>query len=82
MIRAAGLQGQGALDLRGAAGSAAGDVGGGGGSGGTLWLDLPVTDSLAVTPEHAGGAGAKGVVRVAMASCCREASVSGQDFSP
>lgn len=60
LIRAAGLQGQGALDLRGAAGSAAGDVGGGGGSGGTLWLDLPVTDSLAVTPEHAGGAGAKG----------------------
>ena len=60
LIRAAGLQGQGALDLRGAAGSAAGDVGGGGGSGGTLWLDLPVTDSLAVTTEHAGGAGARG----------------------
>ena len=60
LIRAAGLQGQGELDLRGAAGSAAGDVGSGGGSGGTLWLDLPVTDSLAITPEHAGGAGAKG----------------------
>lgn len=60
LIRAAGLQGQGVLDLRGAAGSAAGDVGGGGGSGGTLWLDLPVSDSLTVTIEHAGGAGAKG----------------------
>lgn len=60
LIRAAGLQGHGGLDLRGAAGSAAGDVGGGGGGGGTLWLDLPATDSLAITPDHAGGAGAKG----------------------
>jgi len=59
LVRAAGLQGRGALDLRGLTGSAAADVGGGGGSGGTLWLDLPATDSLAVTIKHAGGAGAK-----------------------
>ncbi len=57
LIRAAGLEGQGLLDLRGEDGTTAGDVGGGGGSGGTLWLDLPVTQSLNMPMALKGGKG-------------------------